>query len=398
MKILLKALLFFGLILAPVRDSHAIVPIVYVAGAGTVAVGSYLLNKHFGDTEAEPADQTTFRIIVEASKAGDYLSTELTPKVAYQFANWFGLLWLIYAAWMTLRFMAAGSIDPFKLGTIFIWPLIVLLFVSQSDQLIPLFKNGIILKNVTELTNSILEVGIGVTAISSSSGSPLELATRNVDLINMNVDTLIHQYVNSNDKVYTLDILLHAEAMAVKVIYFLIKLAFTIVFSMSLVAIQILFALFIPILMFGSIPWFRSLLNNWFKAVFTTALTPIFAAIALALTTILLEGVAIRTEEILGGSDPVPQHIMGYLAMMGLLSLFFHISASTFAAMITLHNVTNFGQTFTTAVTMGAGWAKMGAAGAARAITPAAEGAAKGAGGFLKNQAGKMVKDLTGKV
>lgn len=167
------------------------------------------------------------------------------------------------------------------------------------------------------------------------------------------------------------------KGFAVSIVYMALMLVFGIMYMLGIIAMHFLLV-FAPIsILIGSIPSMRWLLVNWLKALFTYALVPVFAGVAMGATLFILQDVSNEAAAWAASStDEPPQSLYTRIIIVGLFSFYFHLKASEFAAMIIGGTSSNFGSVFaaTTSVGLAGGKLLLG-----RAASPAMSRISQGA-------------------
>lgn len=294
----------------------------------------------------------------------------VAPKITMMFLGLFASLWIIYFCYMAIRFMLSGSFSMEH----FLGAMLSLLFAGATlmypDVLYGQIQGNLIKGTMSSLATNILNTGLSLGGGAVPGQGPITTSLNVFDEMFVNLTKILETY-QSQSFFASLDILAQLQVLLMMVLFFAIEAAFIIMFVMGYVTVDILFVAAAPIVMFASLPWFRGLIKQWFKSVLTTALIPAFAAVALAITSVILNEVLTGAVNLVDAGGGLSQAIFWQLMLIMALSLFFHIKASTFAAMITGHNVTDFGQVFATGASLAVGALKT-------AANPVGAGAAAG--------------------
>jgi hypothetical protein len=150
------------------------------------------------------------------------------------------------------------------------------------------------------------------------------------------------------------------KGFAVNIIYMALMLVFGIMYMLGIIAMHFLLV-FAPIsILMGSIPSMRWLLVNWLKALFTYALVPVFAGVAMGATLFILQDVSAQAMAWAASStDDPPPSLYRKVIIVGLFSFYFHLKASEFAAMIIGGTSSNFGSVFAATTSMGLAGGKL---------------------------------------
>lgn len=167
------------------------------------------------------------------------------------------------------------------------------------------------------------------------------------------------------------------KGFVVSIIYMALMLVFGIMYMLGLIAMHFLLV-FAPIsILLGSIPSMRWLLVNWLKALFTYALVPVFAGVAMGATLFILQDVSAEAAAwVASSTDEPPQSLYTRVIIVGLFSFYFHLKSSEFAAMIIGGSSSNFGSVFAATTSFGIAGGKLLLG---RAATPAAARIGRGA-------------------
>ena len=167
------------------------------------------------------------------------------------------------------------------------------------------------------------------------------------------------------------------KGFAVSIVYMALMLVFGIMYMLGIIAMHFLLV-FAPIsILIGSIPSMRWLLINWLKALFTYALVPVFAGVAMGATLFILQDVSAEAAAWANSStDAPPQGLYTEILVVGLFSFYFHLKASEFAAMIIGGTSSNFGSVFAATTSMGIAGSKLVLS---RTVIPAAGHISRGA-------------------
>lgn len=150
------------------------------------------------------------------------------------------------------------------------------------------------------------------------------------------------------------------KGFAVSIVYMALMLVFGIMYMLGIIAMHFLLV-FAPIsILMGSIPNLRWLLVNWLKALFTYALVPVFAGVAMGATLFILQDVSAEAAAWAAASnDEPPQALYTRIIIVGLFSFYFHLKASEFAAMIIGGTSSNFGSVFAATTSFGIAGGKL---------------------------------------
>lgn len=150
------------------------------------------------------------------------------------------------------------------------------------------------------------------------------------------------------------------KGFAVNIVYMALMLVFGIMYMLGIIAMHFLLV-FAPIsILIGSIPNMRWLLVNWLKALFTYALVPVFAGVAMGATLFILQDVSAQAAAWAASStDAPPPPLYIKVIIVGLFSFYFHLKASEFAAMIIGGTSSNFGSVFAATTSFGIAGGKL---------------------------------------
>lgn len=150
------------------------------------------------------------------------------------------------------------------------------------------------------------------------------------------------------------------KGFAVSIVYMALMLVFGIMYMLGIIAMHFLLV-FAPIsILLGSIPSMRWLLVNWLKALFTYALVPVFAGVAMGATLFILQDVSAEAAAwVASSTDEPPQALYTRIIIVGLFSFYFHLKASEFAAMIIGGSSSNFGSVFAATTSFGIAGGKL---------------------------------------
>lgn len=132
----------------------------------------------------------------------------------------------------------------------------------------------------------------------------------------------------------------------VSVIFMAVYCAFVIVWTLASITMVLFFAIGRPLLLLSIFPPLRRFLFGWAEAIVTFIFTLIFVSLAMGLTIFTLADTIFEFNALIADKQDLPANTFLQLILIGSLSLFFHIKASSQAAMITKAHVQDFGQTF----------------------------------------------------
>lgn len=136
-----------------------------------------------------------------------------------------------------------------------------------------------------------------------------------------------------------------------QLVYLVLQVVFTTIMALSVVAVHVL-QVFLPItLVMAAIPQLRHWLGATVKHIMMFAITPTFASISMALTVMMMADLTAEAQYIVDNNGTeLPPGFYTEAMFMALISIFFHIKATTFAAMVTSGMGAGFGQVFAMAM------------------------------------------------
>ncbi len=313
-----------------------------------------------------------YKGVVSISQQAFVFSKGVQNKIFVEIVPLISTLITIYILIMGIRFyMKKGDIYAFSLEFLFIGAFITAVLSTPMFDLIFQY----ILELTTYTSSLVMEYSLNLAGIEKpNTGTTLGdtfKATEN----------LFHQAVQINNAYeeqykgfWNFSFVLGGLVMIMFLVYFIIMLLFFLMYTSIYISMILLFIFAKPLAMLAIIPAFRPLIKNLGKSILTFSLALIFVAIANALTLFATVGpIGTLVESIEKDSFTLPYTTLVELIILGVFGGYFHLKASTYAAMITGSNVTDFGQTFSALVAGGLGAAKahsMKAGGAAIMNSP----------------------------
>lgn len=168
------------------------------------------------------------------------------------------------------------------------------------------------------------------------------------------------------------------KAFLLQIVFFALQVVFSYVFLMAIWSMHMLLAA-VPIALCLAVhPKTRKYIFNIINHASSFLITPAMASIAMAITISMLSGMTDAANALAKNGDigEFPDGFFWHAMFLGIMSIFFHLKATSFASMIVGVADTGFGQLFGSAVAM----ASMGAKAAVSGGLKAGGGLAKGLG------------------
>lgn len=178
--------------------------------------------------------------------------------------------------------------------------------------------------------------------IQTVSSSTDQVLTGKSPLENMfmAMDMTVHKMVSVGTQVATRDDFFawsgsKVAGWLIKIVFQGLQIVFSGIMLLSVVAVHVL-QVFLPItLALAAIPQARGYLIANIKNIILFAIVPTFASIAMAITVEMLADLTVQAQQILDkGQDTLPDDFYMQAVFIGVISLFFHLKASSFAQMI----------------------------------------------------------------
>lgn len=149
-----------------------------------------------------------------------------------------------------------------------------------------------------------------------------------------------------------------------------------------------------PVILLAGFPSTRHVFWAWLRACFNYALIPVFTALVMAITLYALEDAAANLEQ-LKPNESIFNRQIGTVFLIGIISIWFHLKAPEFAAMLTGGTSTGSGFFSTLGAVAGAGAG--GAAASGRGAAAAASSKwGKAAGGYAGQSMARAYSQLRG--
>ena len=233
------------------------------------------------------------------------------------------------------------------------WIVAIVVLLSEYEYLTALF-----FKLFTGIAGEILKISTqDLDVLKRTTESGLKNAFLFGERISVGIDMIAHTYAKEQSTFWSLknSFLIDLQAFGMKVAFYMVSAAFMIIFSVASLSMVIFFAIGKPLLLLAVFPKLRYLLVGWLEALVNFGFTLIFLSIAMGLTVFTISDTFIAYEGMIANQEPLPPETFIQLTFVGILSFFFHISASVMASMVTKAHVQDFGRTFAT--TAGMAWA-----------------------------------------
>ena len=246
---------------------------------------------------------------------------------------------------------------PNMATTIAIMAFVSLLIIS------PLFNMilGYIMDMTTSLSSTIMDFSLGyIGADRPNTGNTLGDTFKATENLQMQLDLITDAYNEKYDGFFSFDLVLTMQILVCRFIFLLINMIFFAMFVSIYVSMLLFFAFAKPLALLAVLPWFRPLFKNMAKAVLTFAVSLIFVSIANALTMFATYKPMMQALEAVekagAGADFT---VLTELIIFGAFAAFIHLKASTYAALITGSQVTDFAQNFSAGVAAATSAAKV---------------------------------------
>ncbi len=174
------------------------------------------------------------------------------------------------------------------------------------------------------------------------AGKFAALSSNPLENMFMQMDTTIGLIANVSEKVMEAsDISSHAgiwiKALFLQITFFILQIAFSYVFILSIWSIHMLLAAVPIALCFAIHPKTRKYIYNIINYASAFMLTPAMATIAMTMTITMLRGIT-DTARILAKEtanlDDFPENFFWHAMFLGIISIFFHLKANSFAGKI----------------------------------------------------------------
>ena len=218
----------------------------------------------------------------------------------------------------------------------------------------PLFNSilGYIMGMTTSISSTIMDFSLDfIGASRPNTGNTLGDTFKATENLQMQLNLITDAYNEKYDGFFSFDIVLTAQILLCRLIFLIINVIFFAMFVSIYVSMLLFFTFAKPLALLAVIPWFRPLFKNMAKSILTFALSLIFVAIANALTLFATYKPMMAALEAVEQAGPGADFtVLTELIVFGAFSAFIHLKASTYAAMITGSQVTDFAQTFSTGV------------------------------------------------
>jgi|DEB0MinimDraft_10_1074344.scaffolds.fasta_scaffold05862_3 hypothetical protein len=275
----------------------------------------------------------------------------------------------------------------FTLAVIFIAVEIVRILLNKNGQLLNIAKMGLTISLVSSIAfspeifkeylynpivytiynMSAFIINLSVGEVGNSFSDPrliIKAMLDSLDATVLSVKNIADKMIEIHGGLLSVDgVGVALKFGALKILYFGLQAVFVVLFVVGIMAAHIFLALFPFALCFIAFKEMRGLSFNIFRAFSTYALMPFFISIAMGLTLNSLESLTGDAnkyfEELTKNPNALAPSFVGEAFFIGILSWFFHIKASEFAAQTVGSQISNFGQNFASAVGAGVGVAKL---------------------------------------
>jgi hypothetical protein len=162
------------------------------------------------------------------------------------------------------------------------------------------------------------------------------------------------------------------KGIALQIVYFVLTIVFIYVFVMAIWSFHMLLFVVPIAAALAAIKGARKYLLNIFTHGLVFILTPVFGSIAMAITISLLSDLsdqATKTSFMSGELTHLPELFYIKSMLLGILSIFFHLKATSFASMVVGTPDSGFGQIFGASVAAGSGALMLAKTGLGKAVS-----------------------------